>query len=157
MSFLQKIEGDLKDAMKSKDSFRLGVLRLIKSELKNKEIELIRPVTETEFIAVLSRMVNQRKDSIEQYKKGGREDLAQNEANELQVINAYLPKALSEDEVKQIIAEAKQKVGAQGPKDMGLVMKEIKDKTAGRFDGKQIADLVKAALAGAWTIFKNFV
>ena len=132
--------------MKSKDSFRLGVMRLIKTELKNKEIELIRPVTEAEFVTLLARMVNQRKDSIEQYNKGGREDLAKNENDEIALINAYLPKPLSEDEVKLLIVEAKQKTGAQSAKDMGLVMKEIKDKTAERFDGKQLADLVKAAL-----------
>lgn len=147
MSILKNIENDLKDAMKNKDSFRLGVLRLIKTELKNKEIELIRPVTEPEFMALLSRMVKQRKDSIDQYTKGGREDLAKNEADELNVINQYLPQQLTEDEVKTLISEAKQKTGAQSAKDMGLIMKEIKEKTTGRFDGKVLADLVKASLS----------
>jgi len=147
MADLQQIENDLKVAMKSRDSFRLHVLRLIKTEVKNKQIELIRELKEPEFMSVLSRMVNQRKDSIEQYKKGGRDDLAQKEEDELKVIGEYLPKPLTEDELTNVIQAAIQKTGASSPKEMGLVMKEIKDKTTGRVDGKVLADKVKATLA----------
>lgn len=147
-AILEKIAGDLKDAMKSKDSFRLGVLRLIKTEAKNKEIDLMHPLTEPDFIAVLSRMANQRKDSIEQYLKGGREDLANNEKAELNLIGEYLPQALSETELKDLIQAALKATNATGPKDMGVVMKELKEKTAGRVDGKVLAETVKKALGG---------
>lgn len=147
-AILEKIAGDLKDAMKSKDSFRLGVLRLIKTEAKNKEIDLMHPLTEQDFIAVLSRMANQRKDSIEQYLKANREDLANNEKTELVLIGEYLPQALSETELKDLIQAAVKMTNATGPKDMGAVMKELKEKTAGRVDGKILADAVKNALGG---------
>ncbi len=132
--------------MKAKDSLRLGVVRLIKSEIKNKEIELIRPLTEPEFIALLATMVKKRKESIEQYTKGGRADLAAGEENELKIVSEYLPQALSDAEVTAMINEAKVKTGASGPKDMGLIMKELKEKCAGRVDGKILSDKVKAAL-----------
>lgn len=147
-AILEKIAGDLKDAMKSKDSFRLGVLRLIKTEAKNKEIDLMHALTEQDFIAVLSRMANQRKDSIEQYLKANREDLANNEKAELGLISEYLPKALSETELKDLIQAALKATNATGPKDMGAVMKELKEKTAGRVDGKVLAETVKKALGG---------
>lgn len=143
MTVLQKIETDLKNAMKSRDSFRLGVLRLIKTEVKNKQIELIRDLNEQEFMQVLSRMVKQRRDSVDQYTKGGREDLAQKEQDEIKVIEGYLPKPLSDEELTQIIQKAIQKTGASSPKEMGIVMKEIRDKTTGRVDGKILADKVK--------------
>lgn len=146
-SILEKIANDLKEAMKSKDSFRLGVLRLIKTEAKNKEIDLMHALTEQDFIAVLSRMANQRKDSIEQYLKASREDLANNEKAELTLIGEYLPKALSETELKDLIQVAIKAANATGPKDMGAVMKELKEKTAGRVDGKLLADAVKNALS----------
>ncbi len=146
MSFLKKIEDDLKTAMKSKDAFRLGVLRLVKTSLKNKEIDLMREVNESEFVAILATLVKQRKDSVEQFTKAGHLDAAKNEEAEIVVIQEYLPKALSAEELKNIIAAAIQKSGAAGPGDMGKVMKEIKDQTAGRVDGKLLADAVKAAL-----------
>lgn len=146
MSVLEKIESDLKNAMKARDSFRLGVLRLIKTEIKNKQIELKRDLNEQEFFAVLSRMVKQRKESVEQYQKGGRDDLAKIEQDEQHVLADYLPKPLSEDELSEMVAVAVKKTGAAGPKDMGVVMKELRDKTTGRVDGKVLADKVKAAL-----------
>lgn len=146
MSFLKKIEDDLKNAMKNKDSFRLGVLRLVKTALKNKEIDLMHAVSEAEFVAILSTLVKQRKDSVDQYVKAGRDDLAKNEQAEIAIIQEYLPKALSDDDLKNIIATAIQKTGAAGAQDMGKVMKEIKEATAGRVDGKILAEAVKNAL-----------
>lgn len=147
MSFLKKIEEDLKTAMKSKDAFRLGVLRLVKTAVKNKELEPpIHSLTESEVVALLSSMVKQRRDSVEQYTKAGRADLAASEDAEIKIIQDYLPKALDETELAAIIAAAIQKSGALGPQDMGKVMKELKDETAGRVDGKVLADKVKAAL-----------
>jgi uncharacterized protein YqeY len=147
MSILAKIDEQIKEAMKAKDSFRLGVMRLVKAQVKNAEIELMRPLTEPEFVAVLARMVKQRKESVEQFTKGGRLDMAQNEEQEITLIQAFLPKQLSESEVEGIVKEAIKKTGAQGMAQLGLVMKELKDKTVGRVDGKLLADRVKAMLS----------
>jgi uncharacterized protein YqeY len=147
MSFLKKIEDDMKTAMKAKEAFRVGVLRLVKAAVKNKELEPpIHSLTEPEVIAILSSLVKQRRDSVEQYTKAGRADLAANEDSEIKIIQEYLPQALSESELASIIAAAILKSGANGPQDMGKVMKELKDQTAGRVDGKMLADQVKAAL-----------
>lgn len=147
MSFLKKIEDDMKTAMKAKDAFRVGVLRLIKAAVKNKELEPpIHSLTEPEAIALLSSMVKQRRDSVEQYTKAGRADLAASEDSEIKIIQEYMPQALSETEISSIIAAAIQRSGATGPQDMGKVMKELKDETAGRVDGKALADKVKTAL-----------
>ena len=132
--------------MKSKDAFRLGVLRLVKTALKNKEIDLMRAVSEPEFVATLATLVKQRKDSVEQFTKAGQLDAAKNEEAEIAIIQEYLPQALSAEELKNIIAAAIQKTGSTGAQDMGKVMKEIKEATAGRVDGKILADAVKAAL-----------
>lgn len=147
MSILKQLDDAIKNAMKSGDAFRLGVMRLIKTETKNKEIDLMRPIEEAEFLTVLTRMVNQRKDSIEQFTKGGRADLADNERREIEVIQEYLPQPLDAEELARLIAAAIQKTGAQGPKDMGLIMKELKVVTAGRVDGKTLSDQVRAALS----------
>lgn len=145
---LKKLEDDIKTAMKARDQARLESVRLIKSVVKNKEIELIRALTEQEFFAVLATMVKQRRDSVEQYEKAGRTDLADKEKFEIDVIQTYLPQQLSNDEVKALIVAAVQKTGAQGPKDMGKVMGELKTQTSGRVDGKVLAELVKQVLAG---------
>lgn len=145
---LKKLEDDIKTAMKARDQARLEAVRLIKTTVKNKEIELIRALTEQEFFAVLATMVKQRRDSVEQYEKAGRADLADKEKFEIDVIQAYLPQQLGSDEVKALIVAAVQKTGAQGPKDMGKVMGELKSQTSGRVDGKVLAELVKQVLAG---------
>lgn len=154
MSVLKKIEDDMKTAMKSRDALRLEVLRGIKTAIKNKEIKMVeleevpelRPLTEAEFHALLASLVKQRRDSVEQYTKAGRADLAGKEQAEIDVINEYLPKALTADELAKLVAAAIQKCGATGPQDMGKVMKELKEPTMGRVDGKLLADQVKAAL-----------
>ncbi|MBX7149488.1 GatB/YqeY domain-containing protein [bacterium] len=147
MSILQQLETQLKEAMKARNTELLAAIRLIKSTVKNKEIELIRPLTEAEFFQVLGTMVKQRKDSMDQFKAAGRDDLYQKEESELKVIESFLPKSLSDEELSQMIADAMKETGAQGPAGMGLVMKALKDKTAGRVDGKILSEKVKAALA----------
>lgn len=147
MGVLENIANDLKEAMKAKDTFRLGVIRLIKTEVKNKEIELMKALSESDFNAVLSRMVKQRQDSIAQFQQAGQAERAENESKEIQIIQDYLPKPLTKDEVIALIKDAISKTGAEGAKGMGLVMKEIKEATTGRFDGKELADLVKTTLA----------
>lgn len=146
MGVLQKIEEDLKNAMKARATLRLSVLRLIKTAVKNKEIELIRQLSDQEFIAVLSSMVKQRRDSAEQYAKAGRAEASQQENDEIVILAEYLPKALDAAELDGMIAVAIAKAGAVGAQDMGKVMKELKEPTAGRVDGKVLADKVRAAL-----------
>lgn len=144
---LEKLEAEIVKAMKARDQVRLGAVRLIKSTVKNKEIELIHPLSETEFFSVLGTMAKQVTDSIEQFTKGGRTDLVDKEKGELQVIQTFLPQAMSDAEVLALVQEAINASGATGPKDMGAVMKVLKDKTAGRVDGKKMADLVKNKLS----------
>ena len=147
MTVLEKLEQEIKEAMKAKDQARLSAVRMIKATVKNKEIELIHPLSEAEFIAVLSTMAKQRRESIAQFTQGGRTDLVATEEAELKIIESFLPQALSEAEVTNLINEAVAQSGAKGPKDMGAVMKLLKDKTAGRVDGKALSDQVRARLA----------
>lgn len=144
---IQMLEQKVMAAMKAKDQVLLETTRLIKSTVKNKEIELIRPLTETEFFAVLGTMVKQRRESIEQFTAGNRTDLVQKEEEQIKAIETFLPKALSDEELATMIASAVQEAGAKGPKDMGAVMKILKDKTAGRVDGRKVSESVKDQLA----------
>lgn len=146
---IKRLDEDIKTALRSRDQARLDSVRLIKAAAKNKEIEFIRPLSEQEFFAVLSTMVKQRKDSMEQYEKAGRADLATKEKAEMEVIQGYLPQQLGENELKSLVTAAIQKVGAAGPKDMGKVMGELKSRTSGRVDGKLLADMVKNMLVGS--------
>ena len=144
---LQEILADIKAAMKAHDSVTLEVLRTLHSDIKNVAINATKDVTDDIVLAVLAKSIKQRNESIEMLRKGGREENAQEEEKTLAVYQKYLPKQLSEDEVKALIEEIKAQVGAQGPKDMGKIMKELTPKTKGRFDGRRVSDLVKAALA----------
>lgn len=147
MSILSELDAEIKKAMKSRDGLRLSALRLIKAQCKNKEIDLRRKLDEQAELEVLTKMAKQRRESIEMYQKGGREDLAAKEVSELKIIESYLPQPLSEGELDGIIADAVGKLAAGGVKDMGRVMKEIREKTAGRVDGKALADRVKKRLS----------
>lgn len=144
---LQEILADIKVAMKAHDSVTLEVLRTLHSDIKNVAINAKKDVTDDIVLDVLAKSIKQRNESIEMLRKGGREENAQEEEKTLAVYQKYLPKQLSEDEVKALIEEIKAQVGAQGPKDMGKIMKELTPKTKGRFDGRRVSDLVKAALA----------
>ncbi|MCR5028983.1 MAG: GatB/YqeY domain-containing protein [Fibrobacter sp.] len=146
-SLLQEILADIKAAMKAHDSVTLEVLRTLHSDIKNVAINAKKDVTDDVVLDVLAKSIKQRNESIEMLRKGGREENAQEEEKTLAVYQKYLPKQLSEDEVKALIEEIKAQVGAQGPKDMGKIMKELTPKTKGRFDGRRVSDLVKAALA----------
>ena len=144
---LQEILADIKAAMKAHDSVTLEVLRTLHSDIKNVAINAKKDVTDDIVLDVLAKSIKQRNESIEMLRKGGREENAQEEEKTLAVYQKYLPKQLSEDEVKALIEEIKAQVGAQGSKDMGKIMKELTPKTKGRFDGRRVSDLVKAALA----------
>ncbi|CAK1228204.1 Uncharacterized conserved protein YqeY [Fructobacillus fructosus] len=151
MSLLAQVQDDMKTAMKTamkaKDKKTLAVVRQIKSAVMNEQINLGHDLTEEEELSVLSREVKQRKESIAEFKEGGREDLAKDTQAELDVLAKYLPAQLSEDEIKQVVAAAIEKTGATSPKDMGKVMGIVSAQTKGRADGKVVADTVKKALA----------
>jgi len=138
----------LADAMRSKDPLRLGVLRMMKTAVKNKEIDKMKALEEGEVISVLNTLVKQRKDSIEQFRKGGREELAQKEEAEIKIIEEYLPAAATDDGIRRAIAEAMQETGAASIKDMGKVMKAAMARLAGKTaDGSRVSTLVKEKLS----------
>jgi uncharacterized protein YqeY len=143
----ERLDADLKDAMRSKEELKLSVIRMAKSAIKYKEVEDTNKVLDEDgILSVLTSMLKQRRDSIEQYRAGGRNDLAEKEEKELAIIQAYLPAQLSAEqlaaEVRQAIAEVK----ATGPKDMGQVMKVVTPKLKGKAEGKHISEEVKSQL-----------
>ncbi|MHB8772028.1 MAG: GatB/YqeY domain-containing protein [Syntrophales bacterium] len=148
MSFKEKVDQGMIQALKAKDKIRVSALRMLKSGLHNREIDLKRELNEPEFLQLLSSMVKQRKDSIEQFEKGGRADLVEKEKEELAVIEEFLPSQLSEADLDAAIAEAIREAGAAGIRDMGKVMKVLMPKLTGRADGKVVGDKVKARLSG---------
>jgi len=145
------INSALKGAMKAKDERRVSTLRLVNSTLKNADIEARGqgkgPLGDGEVLGVLQKMIKQRQESVELYEKGGRAELAQQEREEIAIITAYLPKQMSEDEVKAAIAQAMQEVGAADMKDMGKVVGALKGKYPGKMDFAKASALVKAALS----------
>ena len=148
MTIQEKIQSQMTDAMRSKQQLRLDVLRMMKSAVKLKEVEKMKALEENEVLAVLNTLVKQRKDSIEQFRKGGREELAQKEEAEIKVIEEYLPAAASEEDIQQAVAAAIQETGAASMKDMGKVMKATLARLAGKSaDGGRVSQLVKEKLS----------
>ena len=148
MTLQEKIQSHLSDAMRSKDQLRLSVLRMMKTAVKNKEVEKMKPLEETEVIAVLNTLVKQRKDSVEQFRKGSREELARKEEAEIKIIEEYLPAAASDDEIRHAVGEAVQETGAAAMKDMVKVMKATMSRLAGKtVDGSRVSQLVKEKLS----------
>ena len=146
------INDALKAAMKARDERRVSTLRLVNSALKNADIEARgqgkSPLSDEEVLGLLQKMIKQRQESVELYDKGGRPELAQQERDEIAIIAAYLPQALSDDEVKAAIAEAVAATGAAGMKDMGKVVSALRARYAGRMDFGKAAALIKATLSG---------
>ncbi len=150
MAFIDRISEELTAAMRARDAVRLGTLRMAKAALVNREVERGRPLDDTESLQVIAALIKQRRDSIEQFRGGGREDLATKEEAELAVLEAYLPPPVDTAELERLVDEAIAETGASLPKDMGRVMKVTLAKLAGRTaDGKAVSDLVKSKLAGA--------
>jgi hypothetical protein len=147
MNINTKINADMITAAKAKDKIRLSALRMLKTALHNKEIELIRQLNEPEVLQLLSAIVKQRKDSIEQFAKGGRNDLVEKEEAELKVIQEFMPAQMSETEVEAIIKKAIAEAGAVSVKDMGKVMKVLMPQLTGKADGKMVGEKVKALLS----------
>lgn len=147
MSLYQDIESQLKEAMRSQDKDRLMALRNMKSVLKNKAIDARRDLNDDEVIQSLSTLAKQRKESIEAFRNGGREDLVAKEEAELKVIEGFLPQQLSPEDLEKLIRTAIAETQAQGAKDMGKVMKALLPKVTGRADGKIVSERVKSLLA----------
>ena len=147
MSFKEKLNQDTVTAAKAQDKLRLSALRMLKSALHNREIELKRELEETEFLQLIASMIKQRKDSIEQFAKGGRNDLVEKEEAELKVIEAFLPAQLSEADVDAAISAAIGEAGATDIRDMGKVMKVLMPRMTGKADGKWVGEKVKARLS----------
>ena len=150
MTLQETIQSHMVDAMRSKDSLRLSVLRMMKTAIKNKEVasETSKSLDEAEVLAVLNSLVKQRRDSVEQFRSGGREELAQKEEAEIKVLEQYLPAAASDDDIRNAIAAAVQQTGAASLKDMGKVMKATLALLAGKSaDGSRVSQLVKEKLA----------
>jgi len=143
----EKIFNDYKEAMKNKDSLKSSVLSFLRADMLNLSTAKKKAkLDDSEIISVIKKQIKQRQDSIEQFNKGNRVDMAQKEAKELEILKAYLPPELSAEEIKKIIEEAVSSTEAQGIKDMGKVMKEVTAKIKGQADGKVVSDLVKERL-----------
>ena len=144
---LEKIDSDLHNAMKARDEVIVSTLRMLKAAIKNKEIEKkVNALTEQDLLEVIQKQVKQRKDSIADFEKASRIDLATKEKSEITVLERYLPKALSDTELKALIQKAIQSVGAKTKADMGKVMKEVMRAVAGRADGKQVNQIASSLL-----------
>jgi len=144
---IEKIEIDLKNALKSKDQIKVSTLRLLKSAIGYLAIEKKEGLKDDDVISVIKKQVKQRKDSIEGFKKGNREDLAQKEESELEILKAYLPEDITPEALGAIIDEAINETGASTPKDMGMVMKAVMVKTKGSADGKVVSSIVNGKLS----------
>jgi uncharacterized protein YqeY len=146
MTLKERIQAELKEAMKARDELKVSTLRLINSAIKNKEIDERKPLEDEGVLAVLSTAAKQRRESIEQYEKGGRADLADKEKTELAIIQTFMPEQLGKDEVAALVKETIAETGASGAKDMGKVMKALMPKVKGKADGKLVNELVKELL-----------
>lgn len=149
MGLREKILEDLKVAMKNQEADKLSAIRFLQSAVKNREIEL-RPnaINDQEIMGVIKKLAKQRQDSIEQFQKAGRQDLVDKETFELGVLQSYLPKQLSADELQKVVEEVIKATGANSIKQMGAVIKEVQARTSGAADNKLISELVKSRLQG---------
>ena len=150
MSFIERISCELTQAMREKNTLTLGTLRMVKAALMNREIERGRALDDTESLQVVAALIKQRRDSVDQFRAGGRNDLADKEAAEIAVLERYLPPPVDPEELESIVGDTIVELGATSGKDMGRVMKGVLAKLAGRTaDGKAVSELVKRKLGGA--------
>jgi uncharacterized protein YqeY len=147
MSLTEQLNGAMKEAMKARDSLRLGTIRMIRSAIQNREIEEKGALDDQAVIGVLSTLAKQRRDSIDAFRDSGRTDLAEKEERELEVIQEFLPQQLDEAQIEAIIEEAVAQTGAESPRDMGKVMKIVVPRTTGRADGRLVSEKVKQRLS----------
>jgi hypothetical protein len=148
MTLIERIENDLIQAMKAKDELRLSVLRMMKSAIRYKQIEKMRELDDAETLQVLNTLVKQRRESVEMFGKGGRQDLVEKETKEIAIIEAYLPAGASDADLEAAIAAAIAETGANSPKQMGAVIKAARTKLEGKtVDGKALSDRVRDLLS----------
>ena len=147
MALMEKIMQDMKEAMKSKEKEKLSTIRMLVSEIKKRQIDSGKEFDDNDILGVIKSMVKSREDSVKAYREGGREDLAEKEEREVEVLKAYLPKQLSEEEVEKIVEEAIKESGAQTVRDMGKVMKIVMGKYGSQVDGKIVNKIVKEKLS----------
>ena len=148
MSLKEQLTADMKEAMKNKEKERLAVIRMVRGAIRQQEIDGQKELGEEYVIAVISKEVKMRRYSIEEFQKGGREDLVEKTQAEIDVLLPYLPAQLSEDEVRELVKAAVEQTGAATPKDMGKVMGVLMPKVKGRADGKMVNTIVKSFLQG---------
>jgi uncharacterized protein YqeY len=148
MALKDQLDADLKSAMRDKDVVKLSVVRMLKSAIKYREIELMKPLDDVGVLQVIASEIKRHKDSVEQYRAGNRQDLVAKEEGEITVLQGWLPAQLGEAELKAKVDEVVAQVGAKGPKDMGAVMKALLPEVQGKADGKLVSELVKARLSG---------
>ena len=148
MALRERLDEDLKSAMRAKDSLRMNTIQGLKSAVKYREIELMKPLDEAGILGVAATEIKRRRDSVEQYRAGNRPDLADKEEAEIRLLQDYLPQQLPAAELEAKVDEVIARVGAKGPKDMGAVMKALLPDVQGRADGKVVSELVKQRLAG---------
>ena len=147
MSLYDRLSEDLTRAMKDRDQLRMDVIRMMKAALLNKELELKKDLDDAEMSRVMTTLVKQRREAVEQYQKANRADLAGKELKEIDIIQGYLPQALSQDDIVRLVESTILETGAKGPKDMGTVMKAVMARLTGQaVDGKLISELVRAKL-----------
>jgi len=146
MLLAEKVQQDIKTAMKSGQKDRVGALRMLHSGIKNKQIELKRPLEDDDVVRLVQTAIKQRKDSASQYDDAGRDDLAASERAEVEVYSVYLPTQLSESEIEQLVADAVTQLGASGMKDMGAVMKQVLSVCGGQAEGAVVSAKVRAKL-----------
>ncbi|HWU42136.1 MAG TPA: GatB/YqeY domain-containing protein [Bdellovibrio sp.] len=147
MEIREKISADVKAAMIAKETTKLGALRMLQAAIKNREIDMRpNPITPDEVLAVLKKLVKQRKESIEQFQQAGRQDLVDQESAELKVLEVYLPSQMSREQIEALVTEVIAALGAKTVKDMGPVMKEVIAKSAGAADNKVVSEVIKSKL-----------
>jgi uncharacterized protein YqeY len=148
MTLKERINEDMKAALRARETDRLSAIRLLLAAMKQKEVDERVELDDAAVVAIVEKQLKQRKDALGQYQAAGRQDLADQEAFEIEVLSAYMPQALSAEEVAALVQGAVAETGATGPRDMGKVMAALKPKLAGRADMNSVSALVKAALAG---------
>lgn len=147
MKLLDQVNADIANAMRARETVRLSALRMLKTALTNKGVEKARELDDNEGLQVIGTLIKQRRDSIEQFQKGGRQDLVDREAAEIVVLEGYLPPPVSEVELSEMVEQAVSETGASSPKDMGKVMKAVMGRLSGRTaDGRVVSELVKKRL-----------
>ncbi len=149
MDLKAKLNQDLKEALKAKDEVKLRTVRMLLAAIKNFEVEKMGPATDEEIFQIMSKEIKKRQEAIEMYEKGGRQDLAQAEKQEIEVIQSYMPKQLSEEEIREIARKVISEMNLKSPKDVGVAMKAIMPRVKGRADGKLVNKIVSELLSGS--------